>query len=88
MVKVLIQKKFRLLQDDSLHMCIKYLQLNKVIIKNKYPFQRIDDLFDQLQGVGYFSKIDLRSSYHQLRVKDDDIPKTDFRIWYGNYVFW
>ncbi|KAH0743245.1 hypothetical protein KY290_031238 [Solanum tuberosum] len=57
-------------KDRSLHMCIDYRQFNKVIIKNKYPFPRIDDLFDQLQGGSYFSKIDLRSVYHQLRVKE------------------
>nr|AAV31171.1 Putative polyprotein, identical [Solanum tuberosum] len=64
-----------------------YRQLNKVTIKNKYPLSRIDDLFDQLQGATCFSKIDLRSGYHQLRVRGCDIPKITFRIIYGHYEF-
>ena len=68
-------------------MCIDYRQLNKVTIKNKYPLSRIDDLFDQLQGSSFFSKIDLRSGYHQLRVRDGDIPKTGFHTRYGHYEF-
>ena len=71
-------------KDGSLRMCIDYRQLNKVTIKNKYPLLRIDDLFDQIQGESYFSKIDLRSGYHQLRVKKDDIPKTAFRTRYSH----
>nr|GEW69858.1 hypothetical protein [Tanacetum cinerariifolium] len=74
-------------KDGSFHMCIDYKELNKVTIKNRYPLPRIDDLFDQLQGVCYFSKIDLRSGYHQLRVHEDDIPKTAFRMRYGHFEF-
>jgi hypothetical protein len=61
--------------------------LNQVIIKNKYPLSMIDELFDQLQGASYFSKIDLRSSYHKLRVRESDVLKTVFRIRYGHYEF-
>ena len=61
-------------KDGSLSMCINYRQLNKVTIKNKYHLSRIDDLFDQLQGASYFSKIDLRSAYHQLRLRGEDVP--------------
>ncbi|GKC30047.1 reverse transcriptase domain-containing protein [Tanacetum coccineum] len=62
-------------------------ELNKLTVKNRYPLPRIDDLFDQLQGSSVYSKIDLRSGYHQLRVRDEDIPKTDFRTRYGHYEF-
>src|SRR5688500_6494575 len=74
-------------KDGSLRMCIDYRSLNEVTIKNKYPLPRIDDLFDQLQGTNYFSKIDLRSGYHQLRIKEADIQKTTFVTWYGQYEF-
>ncbi|GJX08350.1 putative reverse transcriptase domain-containing protein [Tanacetum coccineum] len=68
-------------------MCIDYRELNKLTVKNRYPLPRIDDLFGQLQGSSVYSKIDLRSGYHQLRVNDDDIPKTDFRMRYRHYEF-
>ncbi|KAI3790633.1 hypothetical protein L2E82_03826 [Cichorium intybus] len=70
-----------------MRMCIDYRELNKVTIKNRYPLSRIDDLFDQLQGASYFSKIDLRFGYHQVRVKDEDVRKTAFRTRYGHYEF-
>ncbi|GKC53231.1 putative reverse transcriptase domain-containing protein [Tanacetum coccineum] len=66
-------------KDGSFRMCIDYREQNKLAIKNRYPLPRIDNLFDQLQGSRYFSKIDLRSGYHQLRVRKEDIPKTAFR---------
>ena len=68
-------------------MCIDYRQLNKVIIKNKYPLPHIDDLFDQLQGVCTFSKIDLRSGCHQLKIWAVDVPKIAFRTRYGHYEY-
>ncbi|WKA13234.1 hypothetical protein VitviT2T_030559 [Vitis vinifera] len=74
-------------KDGTLRLCIDYRKLNKVIVKNKYPLLRIDDLFDQLKGAKYFSKIDLRTGYHQLRVREEDVHKTAFRTRYGHYEF-
>ena len=74
-------------KDESWRLCVDYRELNKVTIKNRYPLPRIDDLFDQLQGSRVFSKIDLQSRYHQLKIKDGDIPKTVFRTRYGHYEY-
>ncbi|GJT96247.1 putative reverse transcriptase domain-containing protein [Tanacetum coccineum] len=74
-------------KDGSFLMCIDYHELNKLTVKNRYPLPKIDDLFDQLQGSRVYSKIDLRSGYHQLRVREEDIPKTAFRTRYGHYEF-
>ncbi|KAA3466315.1 DNA/RNA polymerases superfamily protein [Gossypium australe] len=81
--QVLFLKK----KDGMMRMCIDYRQLNKVMIKNKYPLPRIDDLFDQLKGATVFLKIDLRSGYYQLRMKDLDVPKFAFRTRYEHYEF-
>ncbi|GJY91629.1 putative reverse transcriptase domain-containing protein [Tanacetum coccineum] len=74
-------------KDGSFMMCINYRELNKLTIKNRYPLAGINDLFDQLQGSSVYSKIDLRSGYHQLRVREEDISKTAFRTRYGHYEF-
>ncbi|GJW85749.1 putative reverse transcriptase domain-containing protein [Tanacetum coccineum] len=74
-------------KDGSFRMCIDYRELNKLTVKNRYPLPRIDDLFDQLQGSSVYSKIDLRLGYHQLRVREEDIPKTAFRTHYSHYEF-
>ena len=74
-------------KDGTLRLCVDYRQLNKLTIKNKYLLPRIDDLFDQLKGASIFSKIDLRSRYHQLKIKDADVHKTTFRTRYGHYEF-
>ncbi|MCO5593108.1 hypothetical protein L7F22_047114 [Adiantum nelumboides] len=79
---LLVKKK-----DGTMHMCVDYRGLDSVTIKNKYPLQRVDELFDQLQGACYFSKIDLRSGYHQVRIKLADIPKTAFQTRFGHYEF-
>ena len=74
-------------KDGSLRLCIDYRQLNRVTIHNQYPFPRIDELFDQLQGSRVYYKIDLRLRYHQLRVQESNVPKTAFRTRYGHYEF-
>ena len=71
----------------TLTLCIDFRQLNKVTVKNKYPMPRIDDLFDQLKDVKIFSKIYLRSGYHQVRIKEEDINKATFKKRYGHYEF-
>ena len=74
-------------KDGTLRLCIDYRELNKVTVKNKYPIPRIDDLFDQLQGSSIYSKIDLRTGYHQLRIRPTDVEKTAFRTRYGHYEY-
>nr|GEU50794.1 putative reverse transcriptase domain-containing protein [Tanacetum cinerariifolium] len=82
-IPVLFVKK----KDGSFRMCINYRELNKLTMMNRYPLLRINDLFDQLQGSSFYSKIDLRSVYHQLHVREEDIPKTAFKTRYGHYEF-
>ena len=74
-------------KDKILRLCIDYRQLNGVTIQNRYPLPRIDDLFDRLRGARVYSKIDLRTGYHQLRLRETDIPKTAFRTRYGHFEF-
>jgi len=74
-------------KDGSMRMCIDYRNLNAMTVKNKYPMSRIDDLLDQLKDAKYFSKIDLRSGYHQMKIRPEDIPKTAFITRYGQYEF-
>ena len=74
-------------KDKTLRLCIDNRQLNRVTVKNRYPLPRIDDLFDHLGGARVYSMIDLRTGYHQLRVRETDIPKTAFRTRYGHFEF-
>ena len=80
---VLFAKK----RGKTLRLCMNYRKLNRVTIKNRYPLPRIDDLLDQLRGVRVYSKIDLHTGYHQLRVRETDVPKTTFRTRYGHFEF-
>ena len=74
-------------KDGTMQLCINYGQLNKIIVKNKHPLSRIDDLFNLLQRESVFSKIDLRTRYHQLKIKETDVPKTAFKTRYDHYEF-
>jgi hypothetical protein len=78
---------FTLKKEGALRMCVDYRALNDITIKNRYPLPRVDEIFDQLNRVRYFSKIDLRSGYWQIKVKDEDTHKTAFRTRYGHYEF-
>jgi hypothetical protein len=77
-----VQKK-----DGSQRMCVDYRSLNEATVKNKYPLPRVEDLFDQMRGARVFLKIDIRSEYHQMKIRSSDIPKTDFSTRYGLYEF-
>jgi hypothetical protein len=74
-------------KEGTLRLCVDYRALNKATVKNRYPLPRIDELMDQLAGAKYFTKIDLYSGYHQIRIKEEDVPKTAFRTRYGHYEF-
>jgi hypothetical protein len=88
MSKEILYPKFRVLQKDgSQGMCVDYRSLNDITMKNKYPLPRIEDLFDQMRGARVFSKIDLRSGYHQMKIRPSDVPKTSFSTRYGLYEF-
>jgi hypothetical protein len=74
-------------RDGTIRLCVDYRKLSEVTIKNKYPLPKIEDLFDQLNGAKVFSKIDLRNGYHQLKVRESDIPKTAFTTRYGLFEY-
>ncbi|MDM1630732.1 RNA-directed DNA polymerase, partial [Escherichia coli] len=80
---VLFQKK----KDGTLRLCVDYRGLNQLTVKNKYPIPRIDELLDRLNGAQIFTKIDLKSGYYQIRINDQDIPKTAINTRYGHYEF-
>lgn len=69
----------------TMRMCVDYRELKKLTLKNKYPLPRIDDLLDQLKGASVFSRMDMKSGYHQLKIKPKDVPKTTLRTRYGHY---